>query len=74
MAHKDKKRLSAREIDVLQQIALGRRNREIATSLQISEQTVKVHVRVILLKLNARDRTHALIEGVRRGLVHIRAQ
>jgi DNA-binding NarL/FixJ family response regulator len=72
-AHETDKRLSAREIDILRQLALGKSNKEIASALGISDQTVKAHVKALLLKLNVRGRTHALAEGIRRGLLHIGA-
>jgi len=63
--------LSAREIEVLQAVAAGNRNRDIADRLFISEETVKVHVRHIMEKLGARDRTAAVAIGVRRGILHL---
>lgn len=61
--------LSARECDVLQLAASGHRNEEIAQRLFISGETVKSHMRRILQKLQARDRTHAAVIGIRLGLV-----
>ena len=46
--------------------------REIAAALRISEETIQVHVRNILLKLEAKDRTAAVNIGLRRGIIHIR--
>jgi DNA-binding NarL/FixJ family response regulator len=63
--------LTDRELDVLKQIAAGRRNHEIAKRLFISEETVKVHVKSILTKLDAIDRTHAVTVGTRRGIIHL---
>jgi DNA-binding NarL/FixJ family response regulator len=60
--------LTNREIEVLRQIAGGNRNRDIAESLFISEQTVKAHTTHILEKLGASDRTEAVAIGTRRGL------
>jgi DNA-binding NarL/FixJ family response regulator len=49
----------------------GMGNREIAEELSIKEATVKSHVSVILMRLNVSDRTQAVVEGLKRGLVHI---
>ena len=59
----------AREIDVLRLIAAGRSNAEIAGELYISSETVKTHVGRILAKLDARDRTQAVIAAYQSGLV-----
>ncbi len=63
--------LSKREVEVLQTIALGKRNSEIAVLLFISEETVKGHIKHILEKLGASDRTEAVAIGVRRGIIHL---
>ena len=63
--------LSAREIEVLQQVARGNRNREIAEHLFISEETVKVHIKHIMEKLGASDRTEAVAIAVRRGIMQL---
>lgn len=63
--------LSQREIDVLRELAEGHRNRDIGVHLSISEETVKGHVRSILDKLGAKDRTQAVSIGVRRGIIHL---
>jgi len=63
--------LSAREQEVLQLLAEGRGNREIATSLGISEGTVKAHLNHVFGKLGAGDRTQAVLIALRRGLVHL---
>lgn len=63
--------LSEREVQVLRQIAEGHRNKDIGVQLAISEETVKAHVRHILEKLNARDRTQAVSIGIRRGIIHL---
>lgn len=63
--------LTTREIDVLQHVASGNRNRDIAEQLFISEETVKVHVKHIMEKLGARDRTSAVAIAVRRGIIQL---
>lgn len=63
--------LSKREVEVLQTIARGKRNSEIAALLFISEETVKGHVKHIMDKLGASDRTEAVAIGVRRGIIQL---
>lgn len=63
--------LSEREIHVLRELAEGHRNRDIGIRLSISEETVKGHVRSILDKLGAKDRTQAVSIGVRRGIIYL---
>ncbi len=63
--------LSARELEVIELIARGLRNKEIAGELGISEETVVVHIRHMFAKLGVNDRTSALGVAVRRGLVHL---
>jgi two-component system NarL family response regulator len=63
--------LSAREIQVVQLIAQGYRNKEIATELHITEETAKVHVRRVFAKLNVNDRTAAVRVALRRGIIHL---
>jgi DNA-binding NarL/FixJ family response regulator len=63
--------LTDREIDVLRHIAGGNRNKDIAGQLFISEETVKVHVKHIMEKLGASDRTQAMAIGARRGIIQI---
>jgi DNA-binding NarL/FixJ family response regulator len=63
--------LTAREIEVLQKVAAGNRNRDIAELLRISEETVKVHIKHIMEKLNAKDRTQAIAIAVRRGIIRL---
>lgn len=69
--HMSEELLTAREIEVLQEVAAGKRNRDIAERLFISEETVKVHVKHIMEKLGARDRTVAVSIAVRRGILHL---
>lgn len=63
--------LSDREIEVLKHVAGGNRNREIAERLFISEETVKVHIKHIMEKLGASDRTQAVSIAVRRGIMQL---
>ncbi len=63
--------LTGREIEVLKQIADGKQNRKIAEKLLISEETVKVHVKHIMEKLGAADRTQAVAISVRRGIIQL---
>jgi DNA-binding NarL/FixJ family response regulator len=62
-------RLTAREHEVLVEIARGRSNREIARALSLSEKTVKTHVSAVLTKLGVQDRTQAALAAVRSGFV-----
>ena len=63
--------LSARELMVLDLIAAGNSNKAIASQLGITEETVKGHVKSILAKLRAKDRTHAVTLGLKRGLISL---
>ena len=63
--------LTAREIDVLQLIAGGNANKQIADRLTITEETVKGHVKNILSKLGANDRTHAVTISLKRGIIEL---
>jgi len=63
--------LSQREREVLQLMFRGMSNREIADELKIKEVTVKSHVSVILMRLKVSDRTQAVVEGLKRGLLHL---
>ena len=63
--------LTERERGVLQHVAAGSRNRDIGEKLFISEETVKVHVKHIMEKLGASDRTEAVTIAVRRGIIHL---
>jgi DNA-binding NarL/FixJ family response regulator len=66
--HIGEDRVTPREIQVLECVAAGRHNREIGERLLISEETVKVHLKRIMAKLGARDRTHAVAIANRRGV------
>ena len=63
--------LTPREIDVLRLIARGNANKIIAAELSLTEETVKSHVRNILSKLGANDRTHAVAIGLKRGIIQL---
>jgi DNA-binding NarL/FixJ family response regulator len=63
--------LSERELEVLREIAAGSANKIIAAELTISEETVKGHVKSILAKLDANDRTHAVTTAIRRGIISL---
>jgi DNA-binding NarL/FixJ family response regulator len=69
--HLSDEALTVREIDVLRHVAGGNRNRDIAERLYISEETVKVHVKHIMEKLGATDRTQAVAIAVRRGIIQL---
>src|ERR1700677_1846531 len=69
--HYSDESLTVREIEVLGQIASGNRNRDIAEKLFITEETVKVHIKHIMEKLGASDRTQAVAIGVRRGIIQL---
>jgi len=63
--------LTPAEIRVLRLIAQGNANKEIARELSLSEETVKGQVRNILSKLGAKDRTHAAMIGLKRGIIEL---
>jgi DNA-binding NarL/FixJ family response regulator len=63
--------LSVREIQVLQLVAVGRSNKRVGAELAISEETVKAHMRSILAKLGASDRTHAVTIALKRGFIDV---
>jgi DNA-binding NarL/FixJ family response regulator len=67
--HRDLSTLTPRELDVLRLLAKGLSNAELATSLQLSETTVKTHVTRILSKLNLRDRAQAIVVAYETGLI-----
>jgi DNA-binding NarL/FixJ family response regulator len=69
--HYSDEALTDREVEVLRELAGGNRNRDIAEKLFIAEETVKVHVKHIMEKLNAADRTQAVAIGVRRGIIQL---
>lgn len=63
--------LTPREVEVLRLVAAGNRNKDIAAQLSISEETVKVHVKHVMEKLAANDRTQAVSIALRRGIIHL---
>jgi DNA-binding NarL/FixJ family response regulator len=67
---KDTTALTERELAVLKELSHGRSTREIAQVIYVSEETVKTHLKQIFRKLGVRDRTEAVAEAFRRGLVH----
>lgn len=69
--HAGESNLTDREIDVLQLIAAGNPNKLVADRLKITEDTVKAHVKSILSKLSANDRTHAVTIAVKRGIIDL---
>ncbi len=69
--HMGEENLTAREIEVLRQLTGGNRNKDIAELLFISEETVKVHVKHVMEKLGASDRTQAVAIALRRGIIEL---
>jgi len=69
--HLSDEALTVREIDVLRYVAGGNRNRDIGARLFISEETVKVHIKHIMEKLGASDRTQAVAIAVKRGIIQL---
>jgi len=69
--HIGRQSLSRREVEVLEKIADGNRNIDIASVLFISEETVKGHIKHIMEKLGANDRTEAVAIGLRRGIIRL---
>ena len=69
--HYSDERLTMREVEILRQLADGNRNRDIAGKLFIAEETVKAHIKHIMEKLGASDRTQAVAIDVRRGIIQL---
>jgi DNA-binding NarL/FixJ family response regulator len=67
---RDPQALTDRELTVLQQLTYGKSTREVAEHIHVSEETVKTYLKQIFRKLDVRDRTEAVAEAFRRGLVH----
>ena len=63
--------LTEREIEVLREVAAGNANKVVALRLAVSEETVKAHMKSILSKLGANDRTHAVTIALKRGIIEI---
>src|SRR5260370_965644 len=70
-AHLTDEPLTRREIEVLTVVATGAHNKEIAATLGISEETVKMHIKSIMAKLGAEDRTGAVTTAIKRGVIHL---
>ena len=70
-AHLGEDSLSEREIQVLRSVAQGNSNKRVAAALGITEETVKAHMKSIVSKLNANDRTHAVTIALRRGILEL---
>jgi DNA-binding NarL/FixJ family response regulator len=70
IGRRDGKALSDRELEVLQELTHGKSTREVAEHIHVSEETVKTYLKQIFRKLGVRDRTEAVAEAFRRGLVH----
>jgi DNA-binding NarL/FixJ family response regulator len=69
--HVSDERLSPREIEVLSLIAAGNSNKMISAQLGLSGETIKAHVKNIIAKLQAHDRTHAVTVALRRGIIQL---
>jgi two-component system, NarL family, response regulator LiaR len=63
--------LTPRELGVLRQLALGRSNKEIADALSIGDETVKTHIGNVFSKLQVENRTQAIVQALKRGLVSL---
>ena len=70
-AHLTDEPLTRRELEVLTVVASGAHNKEIAATLGISEDTVKMHIKSIMAKLGAEDRTGAVTTAIKRGVIHL---
>jgi DNA-binding NarL/FixJ family response regulator len=64
--------LSPREVEVLELIAQGKRNKEIGDSLGITQETVQTHIKRLFTKLDVHDRTAAVMVALSRGIVHMK--
>ena len=71
MEHTPRVALNPRELQVLKHLADGLRNKEIGTALNLAEDTVKIHVKNIFVKLNVSDRTEAVVKASQRGIIHL---
>lgn len=64
--------LTEREVQVMELVSLGMRNKEISASLGIAEETVRAHLKNILAKLHVHDRSAAITTALQRGIIHLR--
>ena len=71
MEHTPRVGLNQRELQVLQHMARGLRNKEIGAALNLAEDTVKIHAKNIFVKLNVADRTEAVVKASQRGIIHL---
>jgi two-component system NarL family response regulator len=71
-ARAERPQLTPRELQVLELVAAGMRNKTIAEALALSEETIDMHVKNIRTKLNVTDRTAAVNVAIKRGIIHIR--
>jgi DNA-binding NarL/FixJ family response regulator len=71
MSHLSGQRLSEREVEILRLVALGNSNKAVGKILTLGEATVKTHMRSIMSKLDANDRTHAVTIALKRGIITI---
>jgi DNA-binding NarL/FixJ family response regulator len=71
VSRKIRKQLTTREVEVLNELSKGLTNKEIANIMNISEHTVKVHLKNILRKLDAADRTRAVTTAIQRGIIRL---
>lgn len=69
--HAGEEALTSREMQVLKELARGNANREIAAILNVTEGTVKAHMKGIIAKLGAKDRTHAVLLALKRGILEV---
>lgn len=72
LARAERPRLTPRELQVLELVAAGMRNKKIAEALGLTEETIDMHVKKIRAKLNVTDRTAAVNVAIKRGIIHIR--
>ncbi len=70
-AHVTDDALSPRELEVLKRVAAGNSNRRVADQLALSEDTIKTHMKSIMSKLSANDRTHAVTIALKRGIIDV---
>jgi DNA-binding NarL/FixJ family response regulator len=70
-SHVTSEQLSEREVAILQLIAIGLANKQIAGELELAEETVKAHLKSIFAKLDVADRTHAVTVAVKRGIIRL---